>query len=290
MGSTPHLVSDELTVAKNEPRRIEIRYTALGISAPEQALFRYRLEGLEKDWNEAGPQRLAVYNQLPPGQYRFQVTACNRDGVWSEPGDSMAVVVEPQFWETGSFRGIMTLIAIGATAGVVAQVLRVRYRRRVEILEREHALERERARIAQDIHDDLGASLTQIGFISALIARGTATPSEVREQGERIRGHAVEVVRSLDSIVWAVQPKHDRVPSLVAYLCQVAEELFRDSPIRCRQDVAGDIPTAPLEAEKRHQMLLAAKEALHNAAKHSHAREVAADSRRQWRACHHRQR
>ena len=150
----------------------------------------------------------------------------------------------------------------------------MRYRRRVEMLEREHALERERARIAQDIHDDLGASLTQIGFISALIARGTATPSEIREQGERIRGHAVEVVRSLDSIVWAVQPKHDRVPSLVAYLCQVADELFRDSPIRCRQDVAADIPTAPLEAEKRHQMLLAAKESLHNAAKHSHAREV----------------
>jgi ligand-binding sensor domain-containing protein/signal transduction histidine kinase len=274
VGATPHAVSAQVILAPNEPRRLEIRYTALGISAPEHALFRYRLEGLETDWNEAGPQRLAVYNQLPPGTYRFQVAACNRDGVWSDPDGSLAVMVEPHFWETRSFRGAMVLIALGVTGGMVAQVLRVRYRRRVEILERESALERERSRIAQDIHDDVGASLTQIGFLSALIARATATPPAGRDQVERIRSHAVEVVQSLDSIVWAVQPRHDRVPSLVAYLCQVADELFRDSPIRCRQDVPADIPTAPLEAEKRHQILLAAKEALHNAAKHSHATEV----------------
>jgi ligand-binding sensor domain-containing protein/signal transduction histidine kinase len=266
--------SGAIHVGKDEPRRLEIRYTALGISAPEQALFRYRLHGLETEWTEAGRERLAVYNQLPPGTYTFQVNACNRGGVWSESGASLTVVVAPRFWETWTFRALMILLAVVLTAGIVARILQMRYRRHMEILKREHALDQERARIAQDIHDDVGARLTQIGFQSALIVRAAETPAALREQVERIRDNTVDVVRALDSIVWAVQPKHDHVRSLVAYLCQVAEELFRDSPIRCRQDVAPDIPDAPLQADRRHQVLLAAKEALHNAARHSQAREV----------------
>ena len=141
-------------------------------------------------------------------------------------------------------------------------------------LELERAMERERARIAQDLHDDLGSSLTEIGFLSTLARNPSLPEPEAKQYLSQIRDKSQDMVKALDEIVWAVNPSNDSLSSAVNYLCLFAEELLRAAGIRCRLDVTADLPQKLLNAEQRHNVFLAVKEALANAAKHSGAEEV----------------
>jgi len=162
----------------------------------------------------------------------------------------------------------------GIALAQVRVVTRQRMQRKLDRLERQRALERERARIAQDLHDDLGAGLTEISLTSDLASdpklEEGASVHYVKEIGEKAR----ELVATMDEIVWAVNPRNDFVPSLAAYFCQYAQHLLKPAGIRCRLDVAADLPTSPLNSEQRHQLFLAFKEALNNVVRHSQAREL----------------
>ena len=113
-----------------------------------------------------GQDASSQYSYLPPGDYTFRVMACNNDEVWNEQGASLSFTVLPQVWQTWWFKAALLAAGGGAVAAVAMWVARRRVRRRLEQLERQRALERERARIARDIHDDLGASLTRISLLS----------------------------------------------------------------------------------------------------------------------------
>ena len=146
--------------------RIEFEYTGLSFVAPEKVRFKCRLDNLETEWVDVGTKRVATYNYIPPGNYSFQVTACNNDGVWNETGASLKFEVLPYFWQTTWFRVLGGLATVLAAGGVVWFDTRRRMRRRLERAERQRDIERERSRIARDIHDDLGASLTRIAMLS----------------------------------------------------------------------------------------------------------------------------
>ena len=137
--------------------RIEFEYTGLSFVAPEKVRFKCRLNNLETEWADVGAKRVATYNYIPPGNYSFQVTACNNDGVWNETGASLAFEVLPYFWQTTWFHVLGGLATVLAASGAVWFDTRRRMRRRLERAERQRDIERERSRIAQDIHDDLGA-------------------------------------------------------------------------------------------------------------------------------------
>ena len=81
--------------------RLEFRYTGLSLTAPEKVQFKYKLEGLETEWIEAGARRIANYSHLQPGPYRFCVQACNNDGVWNERGAALDLIIRPHFWQDG---------------------------------------------------------------------------------------------------------------------------------------------------------------------------------------------
>jgi signal transduction histidine kinase/CheY-like chemotaxis protein len=122
--------ADGVRVSGPEPRlgpgvlRLEIQYAALSLLAPERVRFRYRLEGLDHDWVEAGTRRAAYYTQVPAGRYRFRVTACNNDGVWNEAGAELALTVVPRWQETGVFRLLFGALLLGCA--VLGYRLRVR--------------------------------------------------------------------------------------------------------------------------------------------------------------------
>jgi hypothetical protein len=103
---------------------VEIHYTALSFVAPEKILFKYRLEGFDKDWVDAGTRRFAYYANLPPGRYTFHVIACNNDGVWNETGDLFAFYLRPHFYQTAWF-DLILLLAVMLLIGA-AYHLRVR--------------------------------------------------------------------------------------------------------------------------------------------------------------------
>jgi signal transduction histidine kinase len=234
--------------------------------------FRHRLEGLESAWVEAGTRREAHYSHLPPGKYTFLVTACNKDGVWNEQASSLSFVVLPHFYETRWFQALMAAVAVVFVAGTVRFVVVRRMRRELELLERQRAVERDRARIAQDIHDDLGAGLTRIMLQSELARR--EPPEEILSHLNRIGDVARGMTRTMDEIVWAVDPKHDTLSGLMDYATAFAEEFLQLASIRCRVDLPSEIPRLHVDAELRYNLFLALKEALNNVVRHAHATEV----------------
>ncbi len=162
----------------------------------------------------------------------------------------------------------MSLIAI------VRYVSFRRLRRRVQQLEQQTLLHKERARIAKDIHDDLGANLTQITLLSELARQDMSTPEKAGAHVEKISATARQVMKSLDEIVWAVNPRNDTLPHLVDYLGQFTIDFLRAPGIRCRLDLPEHPPVINVPADIRHNLFLAVKEALNNIVKHAGAREV----------------
>jgi len=254
--------------------RFEFRYTALSFVATPKVQFKYKLEPLDPDWVSAGARRVAPYSYLPPGEYTFHVKACNNDDVWNEEGAWVAFRVLPFFWQTWWFQGGAVLSGAGAVGAGVLSIARRRERRKLEQLERQRALERERARIARDIHDDLGASLTRIGMLSQTARGELEGQPQAAADVDRIYHIAREVTRAMDEIVWAVNPKHDTLDSLVTYLGRFAQQFLSAASVRCRLDEPVNLPAWNLTAEIRHNVFLAFKELLNNVVKHAQATEV----------------
>jgi len=255
-------------------RHVEIRYAGLSFTSPEQMRYRYRMKGLEEQWVEAGSDRSAYYSYLPPGQYLFQVLARNNGGVWSDTGASIRLIAHPYFWQTWWFMGGSVLFGMGGAAFVATSVSRHRELRRREEMERQRASELERTRIARDIHDQLGIGLTRISMLSVTAASPHRPVAQARQHIEEIHKITADLTRSMDEIVWAVNPQHDTLDSLLMYLGEFARKFLETAKIRCRLDLPIDVPRIPFQAEARHHVFLAFQETLNNVVKHAGANEV----------------
>ncbi|HLX72522.1 MAG TPA: two-component regulator propeller domain-containing protein [Verrucomicrobiae bacterium] len=252
-------------------KQFDFQFTALTFNAPDRARFRYRLDKFDNDWVESDTKRTAHYGRLTPNTYRFQVIACNSDGVWNKTGASLEFRVRPYFYQTKSFLAIMTVLVLGGVAVAVRSMATRKYRRELARLAQQHAVERDRARIAKDIHDDIGAGLTQITLLSELARR---EPGHADAQLDRISDSARDLTRAMDEIVWAVDPQHDTLASLMDYISAYAEDFLRTANIRCRIDLPPTLPAMQVDAESRYNLFLALKESLNNVVKHSGASEV----------------
>ncbi len=256
------------------PHALEFRFSALTLAAPEKVRYRWRMTGVDKGWIEGGFQKTVSYGGLLPGDYRFDVRACNEDGVWSREATSFRFSIASRLWERNSFQAGAVVFLIIAAAGIAAMVQRRRYRLRVARLEARRGLEVERTRIARDLHDDLGAGLAQINISSGLLATEGIDPAFVAPLLQGIGSRSRELVTALDEIVWAINPKNDTLGSMATYFCQYAKNFLDPAQIACRLEVAPGLPDLPLDAERRHGLFLAFAEALHNTVSHSGASEV----------------
>lgn len=255
-------------------QQVQFEFTAMSFVAADNVQFRYQLEGLDKNWVDAGTRRLASYTHPPPGSYHFNVIACNNDGIWNKIGDTLTVVIAPFFWETVWFKLTVTTIIFLALCGMVVLALHRRHRLEVERLEHQRAMEQERTRIARDLHDDLGVGLTEIGLLGDLAGTTAGMPEGSRERLQEITGRARTLAASLDEIVWAINPANDTSQSLVDYFFPYAQKLLGSAGIRCRLEVIEPLPIGNLSAEDRHEFFHAYKEALNNIIRHSGASEV----------------
>lgn len=253
---------------------IEFRFAALSFREPERNRFKYKLEGVDSDWVDAGERAVAFYNNLRPGRYRFQVIACNSESIWNEKGDVMSVELLPYFWQTWWFGLATVLAAVGLVGGTARYATRRRMHRRLQALEQQAAIERERTRIARDIHDELGARLTQISFLGSVAKRQMEQPAEAVAQIDKISDTALEMVAALDEIVWAVDPRNDTLDGLATYLCRYASEFFSSTTTFCQFDFPAELPPIRLDTDVRHNLFLAVKEAMNNILKHADATEV----------------
>jgi hypothetical protein len=254
--------------------RLEFDFTALTFSAPENARFRYRLVGFDENWNETSEPREAIYPRLPNGNYVFRVVGCSADGIWSQQEAQMAVAVSPFVWQTWWFQ-TGSLAIFGFVVLVLVRYLAFRrLRRRLEIAEHRGTLDRERARIARDIHDDLGHGLTQIVLLSELTLLDHFSQDEREDQLDQIVTTAKQGLRSLDETVWAINPRNDTIPDLVDYIGHFVMKSLATANIKCRLDLPDYPPNLVVPAEVRHSLFLVVKEAVHNIISHANATTV----------------
>ena len=248
---------------------IDIAYTAFSFIAPSKVRFRHRIAGLDDTWQDVGARRTAYYPRLPPGSYAFEVMASNNDGVWNPAPASARLDVLPFFWERRSVHAAALALLLAATGLTVFMAAHRRARRRLDEMQRERALDRERSRIARDLHDDLGSRLSHIAIMADRAASATNGHA-----GRRIAMAARDAVRTMDELVWAVNARNDTVESFAYYIARFAEEHVNAAGLRCRLALPPDLPPRPLAANVRRHLFLACKEAVTNAVKHAHASEI----------------
>jgi signal transduction histidine kinase len=160
------------------------------------------------------------------------------------------------------------------TGGMIRYVEIQKMKRKIEQLERSQAIERERLRISQDMHDEVGANLTKIAIISELAMKNARESDGMTTQLRNISQTAREVVDSIGAIVWAINPKNDRLDNLAGYIREYASDYFEMTSINCRFDFPEELPDHPLSAEVRRNIFLTMKEAMNNVVKHSGATAV----------------
>ncbi len=209
------------------------------------------------------------YGPLPTGSYLFRLGGRSANGTILSGELLLGIRILPPWWERPIWWAIIAACIVAIAALIVRGTTRQRWQRQLAAAEQRTALELERSRIARDLHDELGANLAQISMLGSL-ARTTAVEHapELRNQLERITERAREGSRKLREIVWAVNPDHDAVEPLALFLCAQAEEHLRLAGVRFRADIPDDLPEQPVSSTLRHHLVLAVREALHNAVRH----------------------
>jgi signal transduction histidine kinase/ligand-binding sensor domain-containing protein len=273
-GQPVGLDADGLLQLMSGVRSIEIHYTSPNLLSPDRLRFRYSLGNLDKDWVEAGNRRTAYYNRLPPGHYLFKLMVSGQEENWLPIDQSIGVEIIPRFYERRSVQTAGLLALLFAVGLAVWRTERARQRRRIERLKFQRAMDAERQRIARDIHDDLGAGLTEIIILSDTLSEDIQPQSSAGVTSGKISASARSLTRAMDEVVWAVNPGNDTLESFLNYLNDYAQEYLSRAGITYRWDAPIEIPPLPLSAETRHNLYLACKEAINNATKHAHATEV----------------
>jgi len=231
---------------------------------------------------EAGARAgdLFVYSRLPlalngstgcavngisnAGEYVWRIGIADRQqGVpqWVELNVMLPITRQAWFWM------LLALVVASLLFGAWRYVAGLR-------LQREFALDQERARIARDLHDDLGAGLTEIAMLSDVVRRNRDQPDVINVHLERIFRSGCEMTQSLDEIVWAINPSNDTLEKLISFACELAQGILAPAGIQCRLDVPTTVPKLDIDSKTRHQLCMAMKESLHNIVKHSSAHEV----------------
>jgi signal transduction histidine kinase/streptogramin lyase len=255
-------------------RHFEFHYSAPELAVPKALRFRYRLDGLDQNWVEAGSGRLASYSRLLPGEYQFRVMAGGEDGLWREAKARVNLQVVPEFWQTVWFRTLGVVTIVIALVAAVVFYERRKARRRLERMEAQQAVERVRQGIARDLHDELGSAITEIIQLGDLTLQPEPVPEVLQYSVKSMTARLRQLGITLDEIVWTMSSRNDTLPNLAGYISNHAQEFFRHSGIVCRLDVTKNLPNLMVNSQTRHNLFLAVKEALNNVAKHSGAKEV----------------
>jgi ligand-binding sensor domain-containing protein/signal transduction histidine kinase len=253
---------------------VEFQVTGLSFEAPERIRFRHKLDGFDADWVDTGTERRVRYGRLPSGAYTFHVTACNAEGVWNDRGASLDFIIPTPLWRSPWVLALYGLAATLAAAGTVRLVSHRRLRRRLAGLEQQQAMERERMRIARNMHDEIGSKLTKISFLSERLKMESKPAGPAGDKVDSIATTSRDLLKALDEMVWVVNPHNDTLENLASYLSQYAREYFQGTPVECDLRVQSEFPPLIISAEYRHNIFLAFEESLSNVLKHARASRV----------------
>jgi signal transduction histidine kinase len=236
----------------------------------DHLLHRWRLRGRQGDWEESSDPVIEVRNP-PAGSYVFEAQARHSDGIWDESLLELPISVAAHFWQTPTFYR-SSLGGLGLLGFFIARALfqRREARRQAEIRHKT-ALVEERGRIARDMHDEVGARLSQIVIMQEMLACQHPLSPDVEQRLQDISANTHRAVEALDQVVWAVNPLNDNLAGLADYLAHTITSYLSPLEIACRFDIPSDLPDIEIRAEVRHQLIRTFQEASQNIAKHARA-------------------
>lgn len=246
--------------------RLSFTYTGLSFAAPQQVRFKYRMEGFDRTWIEAGTNRSASYTNLPPGNYRFVVLARNNDGIWNKEGAALSFQMLPHYYQTNWFRAIV-LLAIAALCYAI-------YRLRVNYVRTQlNAVMAERNRIAREIHDTLaqafvGVSL-KLELVRRLLPASSESAGEVLVQAQGLVQHSLAEARRS---IWDLRSEAGPAESLGSKLSQAVRQAAPDKRLDIAIEVTG--ASQPLPPRMETEVLRIGREAVMNVVRHANASRV----------------
>ena len=241
--------------------RIDISYTGFSYINPDAVSYAYRLTGFDQEWNRVGNRRTAIYTNIPPGDYQFEVKARIGQGTYNRETATLPVTVIPAFYETVWFR---------AAAGFgILLALWGGYTYRINNLKR---LERLRVRIANDLHDEIGSNLGSIVLRSRLLSQSESISGRQQQQLTEISRISRQTAVSMRDIIWLINPDKDRLDDLQYKLKQITEQLLVDVAFKFNTKGDGSREGIPLHI--RRNTVFIYKEILHNILKHASAASV----------------
>ncbi|TNE72951.1 hypothetical protein EP331_05800 [bacterium] len=253
-----------------EESDFSIEFTGITFRRSDEVTYAYQLVGQDADWIQSGKETRARYTNLSPNLYEFKVKAANYDGIWSEP-KSILIRVEAPFWLKTWFLILVGLAIIGLIFLMVKYFSARKYKKLLQELEKREMINNERARIAKDLHDELGANLTQISLLSELVNREIQSTGKTSIPLKKVAEAAKTGVTNLSEIVWSLNPKNDSLEQVVAYIQEYSEGYFNGSTIRVLFEIDESFPTINIASDLRHALLMTIKECLNNALKYSEA-------------------
>jgi len=240
----------------------------------KQIRFSYLLEGTSNsNWSDPSSQGIINFVNLSPGKYLLRAKATFVNHHYPDSEISYSFIVRPPWWQTYWFRLLLSLLF----AIIIWLIIRSYYKRKLYqqriSMEKQQAVERERTRIAADMHDDLGAGLSTIRFLSEKVKRNSF--SEVtRDDIEKMQTTSNELIDKMNEIIWTMNEKNDSLENLVFYTRSYAMDYCVENNLDCTFNLPEDIPSVPLTGEIRRNIFLTIKESLHNVVKHAFAKKV----------------
>lgn len=249
---------------RRDQNTLAISFAIPGFADPSHHIYLYRLEGADKDWVKAGDLREARYSLLPPGTYTFRVRAQNAEGFFSEHTTALRIVIHPPFWKTWWFMAL----AVAALGFIAYQLHRLRIRQLLRI-------EKVRSRLASDLHDDMGSTLSTINILTSIAMNKVGkSDQEVSSHLKNIGQSSSRVMEAMDDIVWSINPRNDNMRKIAARMREFASSTLEAQNIRLTFTIDEAVKELKFDMESRKDIFLLFKEAINNIAKYAEARAV----------------
>ncbi|HKI78915.1 MAG TPA: two-component regulator propeller domain-containing protein [Ignavibacteriaceae bacterium] len=259
----------------------DISFAALDYSNPDKNAYKYKLDGVDKDWVYGGNNTDVSYTDLSPGDYTFRVMGSNSDGIWNENAAVFSFVITPPFWKTWWFITLALLLFLVTIYTTHLVWVRNKIKLALEIEKaREEESEKVRKQTSVDFHDELGHRLTRISLLTEIAKRKIGHDDSIIPLLKKISENSIQLYEGTKDFIWAIDPQNDSLYELLVRLKDFGDEIFNDSNIDFLvKGISSELEKTELSTDMKRHLTLIFKEAMHNSLKHSHSKKVMLESK-----------
>ena len=259
----------------HKQNNLSVHFSAPSFMDEKQILYSYQLQGSTANaWTEPSNNTIASFIDLRPGRYTLNIKAKFPASRYPDQLLQYKFSISPPMWQTWWFRVLAGLLV----GSLVFFAFRFYYHRKLEkqqiILEKQKAVEQERSRIAADMHDDLGAGLTKIKYITEHILEKTEAGETAQPELQKLKSFSSELVESMGEIIWAASEKNNLLSNTLYYLRSYAVNYCEENSMDCHFEIPGNFKERIVSGNFRRNIFLLLKESLHNIVKHAGAKTV----------------